>query len=154
MYSGHRRPDGYSRLEIAFMLVLALFVGLLAVTKYLEVSVDAKEAMEPGLIAGVREGIAAYAEESKERGNSILYPLFLDDAKPGAATTRNLFFGRVLERGLAVTGWSKLAENQYQTPSGKKMVYYPRTGEFLLEQDDTAIDPKTQSITNDVNPVE
>jgi len=153
MYSGHCQSDGYSRLEIAFMLVLALFVGLLAVTKYMEVSVDAEEAMEPGLITGVREGIAAYAEESKARGNSILYPLFLDDAKPGAATPQNLFFGRVLERGVAVTGWSKLEKNQYQAPSGKKIVYNPRTGAFLLEQDDTAIDPKAQGTPNDMNPV-
>ena len=131
MHKTYSRQAGYSRLEIAFIFVLVLFVGLLAVTKYLEISEDAEEAMEPGLIKGVRAGIAAYAEESLERGNSQRYPNVLDEAEPGPATARDPYFGRVLEKGVAVEGWSKLEKNQYRTPSGKTMVYYPQSGEFL-----------------------
>ncbi|MCP4284736.1 MAG: hypothetical protein GY792_09830 [Gammaproteobacteria bacterium] len=132
MHKVYSRSAGYSRLEIAFILVLVLFVGLLAVTKYLDISVDVEEAMEPGLITGVRAGIAAYAEESQERGNSQLYPKTLDDAEPGPASSRDLFFDRVLEKGVAVKGWSKLEKNKYSTPSGKIVIYNPQTGEFLL----------------------
>lgn len=121
MHRQHYRFAGYSRLEIAFMLVLGIFIGLLAVTKYLELSTAAKEAMEPGLIEGVRSGIAAYAEEAKSRGNSKLFPSTLDDAASGAATPRDPFFGRVLEKGVAVEGWSKLRETitsrRAETPS-------------------------------------
>ena len=135
MHRQHYRFAGYSRLEIAFMLVLGIFIGLLAVTKYLELSTAAKEAMEPGLIEGVRSGIAAYAEEAKSRGNSKLFPSTLDDAASGAATPRDPFFGRVLEKGVAVEGWSKLERNHYLTPSGNTIVYHPESGEFLYSSD-------------------
>lgn len=132
MHKAITRSAGYSRLEAAFMLVLVLLVGLLAVTKYFEISKDAEEAMEPGLIEGVRAGIASYAEESRERGSAVHYPNVLDDAAPGAVTPRDPFFGRVLEKGVAVEGWSKLEKNQYRTPSGRRIVYNPETGEFLF----------------------
>lgn len=132
------KSAGYSRLEIAFMLVLVIFVGLLVVTKYLEISEDAKQAMEPGLIEGVRAGIASFAEEARDRGSSQLYPNVLDDAESGPVTARDPYFGRVLDRGVAVEGWSKLAKNRYRTPSGKSVVYNPETGEFLFSAEETA----------------
>ena len=132
------KSAGYSRLEIAFMLVLVIFVGLLAITKYLEISKDAEQAMEPGLIEGVRAGIASFAEEARDRGNSQLYPNVLDDAEPGPVTARDPYFGRVLDRGVAVEGWSKLAKNRYRTPSGKSVVYNPETGEFFISAEETA----------------
>ncbi|MCB1861986.1 MAG: hypothetical protein KDI47_09680 [Gammaproteobacteria bacterium] len=126
------KSAGYTRLEIAFMLVLVILVGLLAVTKYLELSEDAEQAMEPGLIEGVRKGIASYAEEARDRGSSQLYPNVLDDAESGPVTARDPYFGRVLDRGVAVAGWSKLATNRYRTPSGKSVEYNPDTGELLI----------------------
>ena len=142
MHNDYSRSAGYSRLEIAFILVLVLFVGLLAVTKYFDISREAEQAMEPGLIEGVRDGIAAYAEESRSRGNSQHYPTVLDEAEPGASTSRDLFFDRVLEKGVAVEGWSKLERNQYRTPSGKRIVYNPQTGEFLISAEGTSPTPE------------
>lgn len=123
---------GYTRVEIAFILVLVLLVGLLAVTKYFDLSRDTREAVEEGLIEGVRAGIADYADESRKRGTGNLYPDVLDHAAHGPVTARDPFFGRVLEKGVAVVGWVKLDENQYQTPSGRNIVYHPDTGEFQL----------------------
>jgi len=147
MYIKHSHSTGYSRLEIAFILVLVLLVGVPAVTKYVELSRDAKEAVEEGLIAGVRAGLADYAQESRERGANKLFPSVLDHAAKGPVTGRDPFFGLVLEKGVAVEGWVKLDENQYQTPSGKQIVYYPDSGEFLLseESNSASVQPLTQN---------
>ena len=138
MYKTVSKSAGYSRLEIAFFIVLALLVGLLAVTKYLETSRDAEQAMEPGLIEGVRAGISSYAEEARDRGSSQLYPNVLDEAESGPVTARDPYFGRVLDRGVAVEGWSKLGKNRYRAPSGRIVVYNPATGEFLVSPDGAA----------------
>jgi len=148
MYKTDSKSAGYSRLEIAFMLVLALFVGLLAVTKYIDVSKDAEQAMEPGLIDGVRSGISSYAEEARYRGSSQLYPNVLDEAEPGPVTARDPYFGRVLDRGVAVEGWSKLEKNQYRTPSGKRVVYNPETGEFLVSPQEIAVKAEQPPVLN------
>ncbi|MCB1856728.1 MAG: hypothetical protein KDI63_00545 [Gammaproteobacteria bacterium] len=121
---------GYSRLEIAFFVVLFALVGTLAVTKYLDISRDAKLAMEPGLIEGVRKGISEFAEEAKHRGDLTPYPPVLDHATLGDSGQRNLFFDRVLDKGVAVAGWTKTGTNEYRTPSGDIIVYNPNSGEF------------------------
>ncbi len=142
MHNEHSSATGYSRLEIAFFLALLLLVGLPAVTKYFELSRDAEQAMEPGLIEGIRAGIAAYAEESLERGSSQRYPNVLDEAAPGPVTPRDPFFSRVLEKGVAVEGWSKLEKNQYRTPSGRRIVYNSQTGEFMFSSENQPSNPE------------
>ncbi len=145
MKKGPKHLYGYSRLEIAFMLVLALLVVTLAVTKYIEISKDVEGAMEPGLIEGIRKGLVEYAEEAKSRGEKKLYPPVLDYAKTGDASQRNLFFDRVLAKGVAVAGWSKTNVNEYRTPSGKMMVYDPETGRFTSISDRDNGAPQTTS---------
>jgi hypothetical protein len=130
MFSGKTRSLGISRLEIGFFALLVVFVGLLAVTKYLDLSILIEDSMEQGVIRGVREGIAAYAGKSRDRGSASLYPPALDEAETGDATPQNLFFSNVLQRGIAVEGWTKAGQYEYRVPTGNKFIYDPQTGSF------------------------
>jgi len=132
MQSEKTRSLGSSRLKIGFLAILTLLGGLLAVTKYLDLSVTVEDSMEQGVITAVQEGISAYAEGSRDSGGALHYPAVLDDAKTGEATAQNLFFSNVLQRGIAVEGWTKTGQYEYRTPRGGRMVYDPRTGSFEI----------------------
>ena len=129
-FSAKTRSLGIARLQMGFFVLLVIFGGLLAVTKYLDLSVLVKGSMDQGVVRAIRQGIAAYAEESRDRGSTPLYPPVLDDAKAGQAAQQNPFFSTVLQRGVAVDGWAKVGRYEYRTPSGERYVYDPLTGEF------------------------
>ena len=112
------------------MATLAALVGVLAVTKYFDLSELTEGSMESGVIVAVQEGLASYAEESRETGRQPVYPQTLDQAQMGETDMRNPFFANVLDRAVAVTGWSKTGKNTYTTPNGTGYVYDPATGQF------------------------
>ena len=131
---------GITRLEMGFFAVLVIFGGLLATTKYLDLAIFVEDSMEQGVIEAVREGISAYREESLKRGGTSRYPPVLDGAETGRSTPQNLFFSKVLERGIAVEGWAKTNPYQYLTPSGTIFIYDPLTGNFDTHESATATD--------------
>jgi len=132
----NHRQSGASRMEIAFISLILVTVGLLAYTKYMEISTGAKGSVEAGMIEVIRNGIHDYAVGSKKAGSSALFPPFLDEAKLGQSTPHNLFFTLVTGKriaiggGIAVEGWIKTDKNEYTAPSGKQYVYDPETGVF------------------------
>ena len=125
-----------TRLEIAFMAVILVTVGLLAYVKYTEISTQSKGSVEAGLVEVIRNGIHDYAVDSKRAGSATLFPPYLDEAELGPAAPGNLLFTFVTGKrilvgsGIAVDGWVKTAKNSYTAPSGKKYVYDPQTGVF------------------------
>ena len=144
MNPGNRPPLGFSKLEIAFILVLAALVGLLVITRFLDLSQTAKQSVDSGVVAAVRQGIAEYAQESKVRERLPIFPLLLDDADTGEVTSRNPFFTRVVKNGLAVNGWIKTGRNGYRAPNGALFHYDPETGDFVAATDETIL-PKPRS---------
>ena len=121
---------GATRLEIAFIVVIVATVGLLAVTKYLDLSVAVEESAESGVIAAVREAISEHAERAQTQGGQSVFPRVLDKARVGEASSSNPLFSNVLQVGIAITGWAKLEDNLYRTPSGERFVYDPTSGYF------------------------
>lgn len=128
------------------MATLAALVGVLAITKYFDLSELTEDSMESGVIVAVQQGLAGYAEESRDIGRKPVYPEVLDNASLGDTGMRNPFFANVLERGIAVAGWSKTGINEYATPSGVGYVYNPDTGSF---EPNDAPPPKTESPAQD-----
>ncbi len=130
MSSGNARPMGFSRLEIAFILVLIALVGIPAVTQFLDLSLTARQSVDQGVIAAVRKGIADYAQAARNFDRLPIYPPLLDRADTGAATPRNPFFTEVIEDGLAVSGWLKTGPHSYRGPKGELLNYDAQTGDF------------------------
>ncbi len=128
--TGKTRSLGITRLEMGFLAILIIFVGLLAITRYQDLSITVADSMEQGVVMAVRQGVAAYAEKSRYRGSVSPYPSVLDEAKIGAATSQNLFFAYVLQKGIAVEGWTKAGHHEYRAPSGEMFDYDPQTGSF------------------------
>ncbi len=140
--------SGYSRLEIAFMATLAALVGILAITRYLDLSEMTEDSLEPGVVVAIQESLANYAEESRDIGRNPLYPESLDQAEIGDTGMRNPFFSNVLKGGVAVAGWSKTGKNTYATPSGTGYVYDPDSGRF---ESSGRLEPATDTSTPDAD---
>ncbi len=139
MTPGKGRPLlGLSRLEMAFIVVLLALVGVLAVTRFLDLSLTARQSVDAGVVAAVRGGIADYASVSRDFGRVPVYPPLLDHANAGEATIRNRFFTAVVENGLAVSGWTKTGPNSYRAPDGEAYAYDPETGAFAFSKSETA----------------
>ncbi len=130
MTPGNSRLLGFSKLETAFILVLVTLVGVLAITRYLDLSLTARQSVDSGVVAAVRKGIADYALESQDLGRLPVYPPLLDQADIGEVTSQNRFFTHVVEHGLAVTGWVKTGPGAYRAPNGESFTYAPGTGDF------------------------
>ena len=130
MSPGNARPMGFSRLEMAFILVLVALVGILAVTRFFDLSLTAQQAVDKGVVAAVRKGISDYADAARSFGRLPVYPPRLDHAETGAATPHNPFFTEVVEDGLAVSGWLKTGPNRYRGPNSESFSYDPETGNF------------------------
>ena len=145
MNPGKGRPLGFGRLEVAFIVVLVALVGVLAVTRFFDLSLAARQSVDTGVVAAVREGISDYALASREFGRHPVYPSLLDHADAGEATTRNRFFTAVVENGLAVTGWTKTGPNSYRAPHGETYAYDPGTGAFAIPENEAA--PRTSTPT-------
>ena len=128
---------GFSRLELAFILVLIALGGVLAITQYLDLSRTAEQSVETGVIEAVRKGISDYARDSREFGRLPIYPPQLDDAGTGEARARNRLFTYVVRYGLAVSGWTKTGQNQYQAPNRDIFIYDPETGSFATRVSDS-----------------
>jgi len=139
-FSSKAGSHGFSRLEIGFFALLVVFGGLLAFTKYQDLSRLVEGSMDEGVIKAVQQGIAAYADESRELGSTSLYPSKLDEAETGVSTPQNLFFSNVLPKGIAVAGWAKTGPNEYRAPSGKELVYDPQKGSFGAHRSRVATD--------------
>jgi len=130
MSPGNARPMGFTKLEVAFILVLVALVGMLAVTRFFDLSLTARQSVDTGVIAAVRQGISDYAMESRDLGRRPVYPPLLDHADTGEVTSHNRFFTQVIENGLAVSGSTKTGRHLYRGPNGESLSYDPNTGNF------------------------
>ena len=138
--AGKSRTLGISRLEMGFIALFVVFGGLLAATKYFDLSSLVAGSMDQGVVKAVREGVDAYSVNARTRGRTPIYPPILDDAKTGLANPQNLFFSHVLQRGIAVEGWVKEGTHEYRAPTGKTYIYDPQTGSFETRANMTAED--------------
>ncbi|MCP3867625.1 MAG: hypothetical protein GY703_05930 [Gammaproteobacteria bacterium] len=125
-----RSIAGYSRLEIAFAATLATLVGILAITKYLELSELTEGSLEAMLVTAIEQGLTDYGEESRYIGRKPPFPPVLDHAEIGGTGIRNPFFVNIIDEGIAVEGWSKTGSLDYVSPNGIPYQYDPSIGSF------------------------
>ena len=118
------------------MVLLGCFV-LVAVPKYYDLSGQAKEASEQGVVGGVRSGILGYfvgrvVNTAPSAGLANKYPLRLDNVPAGeTCSVEAPCFIEVLAQGGITADWKKGGSVlEYIGPTGNLYVYEPATGTF------------------------
>jgi len=116
-----RQQKGFTLIELIMVIVLLGILAVVAIPKYYDLTNDANEAAEKGVVGGVRAGIYTYFAQNKA------YPATLDANAAGACVT---CFNTVLSQGgVNDTNWTK-AGLAYTGPNGGTYTYVPATGEF------------------------
>lgn len=114
---------GFTLIELVMVIVILAILAVVAVPKFFDLSTDAKDSAEKGVVGGVRAGIQTYFAKNKA------FPATLDSASNGACASGNVCFDTVLSQGGIIADWTK-AGLVYTGPAGNSYTYTPATGSF------------------------
>ncbi|MFH1397897.1 MAG: prepilin-type N-terminal cleavage/methylation domain-containing protein [Candidatus Omnitrophota bacterium] len=125
--SGRGQKKGFTLIEIIFIIIIMGILARISVALFLNLKNEAKEAVESFTVASIRQGISDYRMESEIKRRTFIYPVSLDNASDGAASTSNPFFDNVLQP--VISDWSK-AGNNYTSFLNRVYSYNNITGTF------------------------
>jgi len=122
---------GFTIIELIIIIVILGVLAVSAVPIYYNLTGDAKESSEKGVVGNVRAGIMLYyVNSAKDGGGTPAYPSTLDSCANGStASDSNPFFATVVQGGVT-EGWSKTDAGQYIGPAASTFTYTSSTGAF------------------------
>ncbi|MFA5089079.1 MAG: type II secretion system protein [Candidatus Omnitrophota bacterium] len=116
------RRKGFTLVELVMIIVLLGILAAVAIPRYFNLSTDATQAAEKGVLGGVRAGISTYFAQNKA------FPSNLDSIAtyPVSCVAATPCFDTVLAQGgVTEGGWIKTAANTYTGPTGTIYTYTP-----------------------------
>ena len=119
--------SGFTLIELIMVIVILAILALVAIPKYSNLTVEAKDASEKGVVGGVRAGIHTYVAKNKT------FPSDLDAIAtyPTVCSTAVPCFDTVLgQGGIASSDWSKTAALKWTGPLAVEYTYTPADGAF------------------------
>ena len=122
----NRKKDfGFTLIELIMVIVILGILAAVAVPKFFNLSGNAKQSAEQGVVGGVRAGIQTYMANDTNHA----WPTALDSASNGNCATSNACFGTVLAQGGITSDWSK-SSLTYTGPNAGSYTYNTTSGEF------------------------
>ena len=125
---------GFTLIELVIVIIIIAILAAVAIPRFRDLAVHAREASERATVTAVRQAITIYRAYNELYGITPRFPLRLDVVPAGlAASDANLFFSKVMEAGGEIrSGWSKVAghTHRYRGPAGTVYIYVPATGAF------------------------
>ena len=122
-----KNKKGFTLTELIMVIIILGLLAAVAVPKFFDLSGDANQAAEKGVVGGVRAGIQTYFAQNRA------YPASLDSvAVSTTCSATNVCFDTVLDQGGITEDWSKNASGNYVGPDGGIYQYtQANNGSFL-----------------------
>lgn len=121
-----KKEFGFTLIELIMVIVILGILAAVAIPKFFNLSGDANEAAEQGVVGGVRAGIQTYMANDTNHS----WPAALDPAPNGACSGANPCFVNVLAQGgITSADWSK-SGTTYTGPFTGTYTYCVTTGAF------------------------
>jgi prepilin-type N-terminal cleavage/methylation domain-containing protein len=119
------KTKAFTLIELVMVIVILGILAVVAVPKFFNLTNDAKEASEKGIVGAVRSGIYTYFASNKG-----VWPVSLDSATSNPCSSTNACFTTVLAQGGVTSDWVKTGANIYRGPAGITYTYTPASGDF------------------------
>ncbi len=123
-----KRKSGFTLIELIMVILVLGILAIMAIPKYTDLTVNANNAAEQGIVGAIRAGVATYIA-----ANNGSIPATLDSATNAACSSSNICFGTILTDGVSGGGWSRVSATSY-THTGSNTstyTYTPATGSFV-----------------------
>jgi prepilin-type N-terminal cleavage/methylation domain-containing protein len=125
--------SGFTLIELIIIIVVLGVLAVSAVPIYYNLTDDAKESSEKGVVGNVKAGIMLYYVNSAKSGGTPAYPTALDaEAKGTTSSDSDPFFINVVAGGVT-SGWTKTDTSDYKGPAGNTYAYSSTNGTFLKQ---------------------
>ncbi len=116
-----KKTKGFTLIELVMIIVILGILAVVAIPRFVDLSSDAEEAAEQGVVGGVMAGITTYFAEFRNWPNS------LDDSLTvGSHATdecEGCFNSILAQGGVSGGGWLKTSEHNYTGPTGNTYTY-------------------------------
>jgi prepilin-type N-terminal cleavage/methylation domain-containing protein len=119
---------GFTLVELVMVIVILGILAAVAIPYFYNLSTDAQNAAEQGVLGGIRAGITTYYAYNKT------FPATLDSASNAVCSTTNACFGTVLSQGgITSSGWTRVSNTSYTHTGGNvsTYTYTPASGQFV-----------------------
>jgi MSHA pilin protein MshA len=130
-----KHERGFTLIELVLVIAILAILAISALPRFLDISIDAKQASRDGVIGAIRAGIALYkADEMVTLGAGTgTYPSTLDAASNTNCGTTNRCFTTVIPNGIEDPAWTRISDTSYSFNDGATTTTYtysPTTGTF------------------------
>lgn len=126
---------GFTLIELVLVIAILAILAVSALPRFLDISINAKQASRDGVIGAVRAGIALYkADQMINSGTGTgTYPATLDTASNAVCGTANRCFVTVIPNGIEDPAWIRISDASYSFDDGSTTTTYtysPTDGTF------------------------
>ncbi len=124
---------GFTLIELIIIIVVLGVLAVSAIPIYYNLTDDAKDSAEKGVVGNVRAGIMLYYVNSAKSGGTPAYPTALDaEANDTTASDTDPLFVNVVQGGVT-EGWTKVTATTYTGPASNTYAYSSANGTFLKQ---------------------